>query len=565
MSKKTYGTLSFSNGKWIMEAEPHVILRAKHLFKKTNKGEHYGIIKISNTPDVCKDIEWFCQRYPMKNTRPELLQEGISSYDQKAEKMESILSPDYQPEKMDMALPLRHYQAQAVSMVHANGSLLICDDAGLGKTPTGVGVFSRMENRPALVVCQTSLVHQWANEQIPKFLPNAKVHIIKKRTPYDLPAADVYVCSYGKLSGWADVFVSGTLGLKTVVYDEVQELRRSESEKWKAASAISKKIPYKCALSATPVFNYGEEFFPVISVISPGSLGTYEEFKREWCVNRGTHWLIQSPRVFGSFLRENYLMIARTRKEVGRELPPLTKIIHTVDYNEDVMKVVETDAKALAWKILNSPDHLERGRSAREFDMQLRQATGVAKALQAAEFIRMLAVNNSVLVVGWHRQVYSILLNNLTDLNPVMWTGEESAVQKQASKEKFMSGESKVMIMSQGSAAGVDGLQDVCQIIVFVELAWNDGVHQQCIWRLLRDRADGIENNVTAFFLVADGGSDPVISQLIGLKASQLDGIVGTSVTEDLSPEEQLSRIKQLAQTYLNQTSAPEPKNKDDN
>ncbi len=550
---RNYGTLKFQGGKWVLQAEPHVILKAKGLFKKISKTATYGVVRISNSPDICKDLQWLCMRYPLEILSPRELEEGAHAYDQRQQNLEQILSPDYQPPTLELALPLRHYQLQAVGMVHTNGALLVCDDAGLGKTPTGIGVMSRPQNLPALVVCQSSLVHQWAKEQIPKFLPNAVVHIIKHRKPYNLPPADIYVCSYSKLSGWTDVFVAGIPDIKTVIYDEVQELRRSESAKWIAARALSDKIPYRCGLSATPIYNYGEEFFPVVTVISPGALGTYDEFRREWCVPRGTHHLIKDPRAFGSYLRENYLMLARTRKDVNRELPPLTKIVHTIDQDAVTMSAIKNDAFLLANTILNSSDFMEKGRAAREFDLKLRQATGISKAPAAAEFIKMLAVNNKVLVCAWHRGVYDILQESLVDLNPVCWTGDETPTQKQKSKEAFTQGDAKVMLMSSRSAAGIDGLQDVCQIIVFVELDWSDGIHQQCIWRLLRDRADGQENKVTAYFLVSENGSDPVIANIIGLKASQLEGIAGSQEVQEVSLEEQNTRVKQLAMDYIEQ------------
>src|SRR3546814_18963606 len=85
-----------------------------------------------------------------------------------------------------------------------------------------------------------------------------------------------------------------------------------------------------------------------------------------------------------------------------------------------------------------------------------------------------------------------------------MYTGSETTGQKDREKQRFLDGDTDVLIMSLRSGAGVDGLQHRCSTGVFGELDWSPGIHQQCIWRL--DRA-GQQNPVTAFFLVAHDGT----------------------------------------------------------
>jgi hypothetical protein len=62
----------------------------------------------------------------------------------------------------------------------------------------------------------------------------------------------------------------------------------------------------------------------VLDVLRPGELGTRSEFTREWCGEQRT--LEATPpsrtrKAFGSYLREQGIMIRRTRADVGRELP----------------------------------------------------------------------------------------------------------------------------------------------------------------------------------------------------------------------------------------------------
>lgn len=56
----------------------------------------------------------------------------------------------------------------------------------------------------------------------------------------------------------------------------------------------------------------------------------------------------------------------------------------------------------------------------------MRQATGIAKAPYVLEFVRMLVESGeSVMLYGWHRDVYNIWLERLAEFNPVMYTGRK--------------------------------------------------------------------------------------------------------------------------------------------
>jgi hypothetical protein len=72
--------------------------------------------------------------------------------------------------------------------------------------------------------------------------------------------------------------------------------------------------------------------------------------------------------------------------------------------------------------------------------------------------------------------------------------------------------------MSLRSGAGVDGLQQVCNVCVFGELDWSPAMHDQDIGRL--DRT-GQEEHVLAYFLAAPDGADPPMLEVLGIKREQ--------------------------------------------
>jgi hypothetical protein len=62
---------------------------------------------------------------------------------------------------------------------------------------------------------------------------------------------------------------------------------------------------------------------------------------------------------------------------------------------------------------------------------------------------------------------------------------------------------------------------------------------------------DGQSQQVTAIFLVSDCGSDPLIIDLLAIKASQSHGIINPLETSAGIQYSDDSRIKLLAQKYL--------------
>jgi hypothetical protein len=261
--------------------------------------------------------------------------------------------------------------------------------------------------------------------------------------------------------------------------------------------------------------------------------------------------MIKDPKAFGEYLRESALMLLRTRDDVGRQLPQFTRTVHTVESDADVLADAETRAAELARVILSRDSSFhDKGEAYREIDWRLRQATGLSKAPHVATFVRMLVESGEkVALFGWHRLVYDVWLEQLADFNPMLYTGSESPAQKEEAKRAFIEGDCRVIVLSNRSGSGLDGLQDVCSTVVYGELDWAWGVHEQGECRVYRD---GQKRPVFAYYLVSEEGSDPVVSEVIGVKRAQLDPVLdpNAALIEKLSSDSS-EGIKQLAEKYL--------------
>lgn len=578
---KLFGTLRLEKRKWRITAEPHVIIRAKRVFAGISKDDD-GVLLVGDTVANCRDLLWFLDRFPLdvEPGRLERLKSRSTEQCEREDLVGALLEGVVPPQPFELAKPARDYQRMTAQLALASHGTLDGSELGVGKTVTGICFLSDPRTRPALVCCPTHLQRQWV-EKIDEFAPHLTTHVLRQGTPYDyinrrqrkglklpVPGAhpDVLITSYGKLAGWVDTLAPIING---VIFEEVHELRsgplrgsgenKKGSEKGSAAQQIANAVQYRLGLSGTPIFNYGGEIYWVLQALKPWALGTVDEFRKEWCVGAGDKAALEDPAGFGSFLRAQGLMVRHTRKDVAREIPDLTKVVHPVDSDPAALEAIRSSATELARIILNQAGReLSRGEQMRaggELDARIRQATGLAKAPYVVEFVKLLLESEQkILLTGWHRCVYDVWLDGLKEYAPVLYTGSESPTQKEASKKAFCEGESRVMIMSLRSGSGLDGLQySGCKTVVHGELDWAYAVHEQVTGRVHRD---GQPEPVLSVYLISDSGSDPIVADVLGVKREQLDGIrnpFGASTVEHVDTGE---HIKRLAQELLSKRAA---------
>jgi superfamily II DNA or RNA helicase len=552
-------------GQWGMRLEPAAAVRAKRIFGRARQSEK-GYITMMDTLEVARDIEWFMERWPLRpydDITAEHLQRSADRHRIREVEIAGILDAG-NATRLDLprepAKTPRDYQLRAVELLRARGRLLLTDEVGLGKTFTGLLNLVNDDALPALIVPPTHLPRRWMTELKDAF-PWLTVELAAKTTPSAKIAAghfpDVLIVPYSKLHGWAD-HLAGQM--RTVVFDEVQELRNGiNTQKGVAAAMVAGEASYTLGLTATPVYNYGGEVHSIMQILAPGELGSREEFIREWGSEYRNHVIIGNPAALGSYLRESGLMLGRTRKEVGRELPETIKVPQIIDADPEALAAVAGDAAAMARLILsNTSSNQERFRAAGELDWKMREATGIAKAPYVAEFCRMiLEAENKIVLFGWHRAVYEVWNDMLADYKPVMYTGTESPKQKADAEEAFIHGDARILIMSLRAGAGIDGLQLASNIAVFGELDWSPQVHEQAIGRLRRDGMG--EAPPVAYFLNSASGSDPAVMEALQIKRNQAEPMLSKDGKLFENATQDINRSRLLAEQVLALTRNQEP------
>ena len=93
------------------------------------------------------------------------------------------------------------------------------------------------------------------------------VTIIRTGKSQELPKTDIYIINYELLFKRNDDL--SKLGIKTIVCDEVHNLRSKTTQKYKAVKKLAAlpSILYRIGLSGTPIYNRGSEIWPIIDII----------------------------------------------------------------------------------------------------------------------------------------------------------------------------------------------------------------------------------------------------------------------------------------------------------
>jgi len=226
---------------------------------------------------------------------------------------------------------LRGYQKEGVRWMRflegGGFSGILADDMGLGKTIQALAWIRLARLRkdarglPALVVCPTSLIENWAMESA-RFTPELKVLMIsgsERHTRWDsVRQADIVITSYSLLR--RDVEQYREFEFSVAILDEAQHIKNRSTQNAKAAKSID--AHHRFVLTGTPIENSVADLWSIMDFLMPGYLGRYDGFKASYELP------IQAAGPAGvtaqSRLRKKIhpFLLRRLKREVATELPP---------------------------------------------------------------------------------------------------------------------------------------------------------------------------------------------------------------------------------------------------
>ncbi|MBQ9263365.1 MAG: DEAD/DEAH box helicase [Clostridia bacterium] len=528
-SGTTYGTLSYNARRkcWVIKGDPAVTELAKRLFPGSDAKR--GEARFTAHRRIVGDVNWLMLRYPLsiasrdKERWQQALQDARDYYRAREKARTAPISQQLSPAVFDGQL--RPFQQAGLSWLLLTPRALLADEMGLGKTVQALACAAQEGVFPLLIVPPPHLARNWLAETRRFLRVNGReprIHLIKGLTPYDLPSADVYILHYLLLRGWKQVLPK--LHFHTVIFDEVQELRRAGTEKYSAASLLSESCERVIGLSGTPIYNYGGEIWNVINIIDYHFLGDWESFSREWCAGYGNR-IVLKPQLLGEHLRREGLMLRRTKQEVLPELPEKRRLVQEIDaddalYQQLMLPVWE---KLYRWKRDRELTASARALLEDQISQEERQATGLAKTPYVCQFVRaLLNAGEKVLLFAHHHAVMDEYKKELKQEHPVFITGRETGSKKEEAVESFMTGKTDLCCISLRAASGLNLQRATC--VVFGELDWSPAVHSQA-----EDRAHriGQKDSLLCYYLVSPRGSDQEMQEALGLKVSQFLGLMG--------------------------------------
>ncbi len=561
---RVFGTLSYqSRGKyWAIKGDPAVTELAKRLFPGSDSGKR-GIARFAAHRRLVGELNWLMMRYPLAvlpndQDRWQKALDDARLYSIRQEVFRAS-PPSYHDPHGTFQGVLRPFQQYGASWLCHTGRALLADEMGLGKTVQSLAALASLDSFPVMIVVPPHLVSNWKSE-IPRFLSIRNrppvIHVIRGLKTQPLPQADVYLIHYLLLRGWKDALPE--MRFKAVIFDEIQELRRSGTEKYSAASLLANACERVYGLSGTPIYNLGGEIWNVVNILDYHLLGDWESFTREWCYGYGNAVVIH-PDWLGEHLRREGLMLRRTKKEVLPELPDKRRLVQTIDTDDalfqKLMHPVVRDLRQWAEQQSYAPSR--RALMENRLSVGERQASGVAKALFVTQFVRaLLESGEKVLLFAHHHAVMDVYHSELKRFSPAFITGRETAASKETGVKRFMDGKTDLCCVSLRAASGLNLQRATC--VVFGELDWSPAVHSQA-----EDRAHriGQKDSLLCYYLVSPGGSDSLMQDALGLKVSQFLGLMGEDPKSELDTarEAALARrhVEDMVKRWLPDTGVP--------
>lgn len=223
-----------------------------------------------------------------------------------------------------LKVKLYPYQAEGALFAARTGRCLIGDEMGLGKTIQAIAaaeLFARHFGvRRVLVVCPTSLKHQWKNE-FERFA-NREVQVIHglraQRQGQYREEVFCKITNYETLARDADLIDAWAPEL--VIADEAQRIKNWNTIAARALKRITS--PYCVVLTGTPLENRLEELISIVQFVDQHRLGP------TWRLLDEHQLRDEAGRVIGYRALDRIgqtlapLMLRRRKSEVLTQLPP---------------------------------------------------------------------------------------------------------------------------------------------------------------------------------------------------------------------------------------------------
>jgi SNF2 family DNA or RNA helicase/predicted transcriptional regulator len=374
---------------------------------------------------------------------------------------------------------LMPFQRLGVEYIVSRKYCLLGDDMGLGKSLQALAAVAALKAKRVLIICPGMLVEQWLRLSAEWNIGHDHYYI--GRVDASVPICNSFphwllVSSYGYASTNNAL---RDLSYDLVVIDESHALKNPTAKRTKrilGKGSLLKNAERVVLMSGTPILNRPAELYIMLKTFCPDLLGKYvrwDLFVRRYCgfaAKGATH-----TDELAIILKE--FMLRRTKEEVLDQLPP----------------VVEQKIYIEGIKV---PDD--------EFLPTLRRLIAEQKTPHIVGYIKeILQTVDKILLICYHRDTIKEIQTQLQHNAVTIYGGQDHELRERNLTRFKTDPECRVLIGQINTIGfGVDGLQHVCDRIVFGEIDWSPGVLAQAIDRL---RRFGQTKTVFVDYIIAKG------------------------------------------------------------
>lgn len=478
-----------------------------------------------------------------------------------------------------LEVPLYPYQRQGALFAAKAGRCLIADDMGLGKTIEAIAaaeILARQADiRRVLVICPTSLKHQWQRE-IEKFAGRSAVVVEGPTAARNrLYAAEGFykIVNYDVVHRDLAAIQRGRYDL--IVLDEAQRIKNWKTRAAKAVKQL--QSDYAFVLTGTPLENRLEELHSIVEFVDRHRLGPMFRFL-------ATHQHTdESGRVVGYRKLDEIsrtlqpILVRRTKDAVLPELPerlekrffvPMTdqQMRHHEDNREIVARIVakwrrygylsEIDQKRLTCALQNMR------MSCNSTYLLDKQTDHGYKADELASLLEEVLEDRdakAVIFSQWLR-MHELIVRRLEPrgLGHVMFHGGVPGPKRKDLVARFREDPACRLFLST-DVGGVGLNLQHASVVANMDLPWNPAVLEQRIGRVHRL---GQHRPVRVVHFIAKGTIEESMLGLLSFKKSVFSGVLDGGEREVFLGG---TRLKQFMDTVDKATGAiPSPIPSDD-
>ena len=425
-----------------------------------------------------------------------------------------------------MKKTLLPYQEAGVRFLSARYHALIADEPGLGKTLQAIGAVEVLGLKNVLVVAPASVRLNWT--------------------------AEIEAC-LGSSYGWQVISYQGASSpailrhvlpqYDAIILDEVHFVKTPSSQRCQAIfgneKGLARRARYIWGLSGTPILNRPVELWPMLKSLHPAFASmSYTAYTQKYCAaffdGRGVNVKGASRLDELSSLLQGF-MLRRTKAEVLPELPPKRISRVPLEITPQEFKAVMAEEELIGARESKLSSVYEDFSALGDMSRLLR-LTGEAKVRAASEFIDdLLGTTDKVVVFAKHREVIRELERRLAlrGHTSSVYHGGMSDAQKAEAVRVFQSETSQVFIGQIAAAGtGINGLQGVCNHVVFAELSWVPGEVGQAVDRL--HRIGQTRDSVNVYMLHVPGTLESAVLGVHDAKSLVIERLMQDDVLQGL-------------------------------